>query len=174
MLSLSVIRSPRALLVALLGFAVLFAMPNAAQAATIKACQTLGLQERRLRGQRAAAREAVVAQGTEAEHARPDERPAEPRSSSHREQAHDREQQQACRRQQEGLDEQLENFIKEHPDTKLVIIDTMQKIREAGGEAYSYASDYEIIGRLKQGPLSRASQCHSLIALLQLPSGQRA
>ena len=31
-----------------------------------------------------------------------------------------------------GLDEQLENFIKEHPDTKLVIIDTMQKIREAG------------------------------------------
>ena len=36
-----------------------------------------------------------------------------------------------------GLDEQLENFIKEHPDTKLVIIDTMQKIREAGGEAYS-------------------------------------
>jgi len=49
-----------------------------------------------------------------------------------------------------GLDEQLENFIKEHPDTKLVIIDTMQKIREAGGEAYSYASDYEIIGRLKR------------------------
>ena len=49
-----------------------------------------------------------------------------------------------------GLDEQLENFIKEHPDTKLVIIDTMQKIREVGGEAYSYASDYEIIGKLKQ------------------------
>ncbi len=49
-----------------------------------------------------------------------------------------------------GLDEQLENFMKEHPDTKLVIIDTMQKIREVGGEAYSYASDYEIIGRLKQ------------------------
>ena len=49
-----------------------------------------------------------------------------------------------------GLDEQLENFIKEHPDTKLVIIYTMQKIREAGGEAYSYASDYEIIGKLKR------------------------
>ena len=31
-----------------------------------------------------------------------------------------------------------------------IIIDTMQKIREAGGEAYSYASDYEIIGALKQ------------------------
>jgi len=51
---------------------------------------------------------------------------------------------------QNGLDEQLEFFISEHPDTKLIIIDTMQKIREVGGEAYSYASDYEIIGRLKQ------------------------
>ena len=49
-----------------------------------------------------------------------------------------------------GLDEQLENFMREHPDTKLIIIDTMQKIREAGGEAYSYASDYEVIGKLKQ------------------------
>lgn len=49
-----------------------------------------------------------------------------------------------------GLDEQLENFVREHPDTKLIIIDTMQKIREAGGEAYSYASDYEVIGVLKR------------------------
>ncbi|MDD3193037.1 MAG: AAA family ATPase [Oscillospiraceae bacterium] len=49
-----------------------------------------------------------------------------------------------------GLDEQLENFMREHPDTKLIIIDTMQKIREAGGETYSYASDYEIVGKLKQ------------------------
>ena len=49
-----------------------------------------------------------------------------------------------------GLDEQLEYFMREHPDTKLIIIDTMQKIREVGGEAYSYASDYEIIGKLKQ------------------------
>lgn len=49
-----------------------------------------------------------------------------------------------------GLDEQLDFFIREHPDTKLIIIDTMQKIREVGGEAYSYASDYEIIGKLKQ------------------------
>ena len=49
-----------------------------------------------------------------------------------------------------GLDEQLENFMREHSDTKLIIIDTMQKIREAGGEAYSYANDYEIIDKLKQ------------------------
>lgn len=49
-----------------------------------------------------------------------------------------------------GLDEQLERFVKEHPDTKLIIIDTLQKIRELGGEAYSYADDYQIVGRLKQ------------------------
>ena len=49
-----------------------------------------------------------------------------------------------------GLDEQLENFVREHPDTRLIIIDTMQKIREVGGETYSYASDYEVIGKLKQ------------------------
>ena len=32
-----------------------------------------------------------------------------------------------------GLDEQLKNFVQEHPDTNLIIIDTMQKIREVGG-----------------------------------------
>ena len=49
-----------------------------------------------------------------------------------------------------GLDEQLQKFIREHPDTRLTIIDTLQKVRETGGEKYSYASDYEIVGRLKQ------------------------
>ena len=49
-----------------------------------------------------------------------------------------------------GLDEQLEKFVREHPDTRLIIIDTLQKIREAGGDAYSYANDYEVIGRMKQ------------------------
>lgn len=49
----------------------------------------------------------------------------------------------------DGLDLQMENFIKEHPDTKLIIIDTLQKIREVGGDKYSYASDYEIMTKLK-------------------------
>lgn len=49
-----------------------------------------------------------------------------------------------------GLDEQLERFVKEHPDTKLIIIDTLQKVRELGGETYSYADDYQIVGKLKQ------------------------
>ncbi|WNX86494.1 helicase RepA family protein [Agathobaculum sp. NTUH-O15-33] len=49
-----------------------------------------------------------------------------------------------------GLDEQLEKFIREHLDTRLIIIDTLQKIREVSTDAYSYANDYDIIGRMKQ------------------------
>lgn len=49
----------------------------------------------------------------------------------------------------DGLDLQMESFIKEHSDTRLIIIDTLQKIREVGGDRYSYASDYEIMTKLK-------------------------
>lgn len=49
-----------------------------------------------------------------------------------------------------GLDEQLQGFINAHPDTNLIIIDTLQKVREMGGDNYSYASDYEIIARIKR------------------------
>lgn len=48
-----------------------------------------------------------------------------------------------------GLDEQLTNFLREHSDTSLIIIDTLQKVREVGGDNYSYANDYQIITRLK-------------------------
>ena len=50
----------------------------------------------------------------------------------------------------DGLEEQLEKFLQEHTDTRLVIIDTLQKIRGEGGEKYSYSNDYEVIGRLKR------------------------
>ena len=50
----------------------------------------------------------------------------------------------------EGLEEQLSKFMKEHSDTKLIMIDTLQKIREVGGERYSYSSDYDIVTKLKQ------------------------
>ena len=49
-----------------------------------------------------------------------------------------------------GLEEQLKRFVQEHPDTKLIIIDTLQKIREAGGDKYSYANDYEVVAKLKR------------------------
>ncbi len=49
-----------------------------------------------------------------------------------------------------GLDEQLEKFVREHRDTKLIIVDTLQKVREMVSDNYSYSSDYEVIGKLKQ------------------------
>ena len=49
-----------------------------------------------------------------------------------------------------GLDEQLEKFVREHSDTRLIIVDTLQKVREAVSGSYSYSSDYEVIGKLKQ------------------------
>ena len=49
----------------------------------------------------------------------------------------------------EGLDRQLEEFLKAHTDARLIIIDTLQKVREVGGDRYSYSSDYEIVTKLK-------------------------
>ena len=47
------------------------------------------------------------------------------------------------------LEDQLDNYLRKHPGTKLVIIDTLQKIRGDSGEAYSYAADYKVVGQLK-------------------------
>ena len=47
-----------------------------------------------------------------------------------------------------GLEEQLEGFVAQHPDARLIIIDTLQRIRPAGSDRYSYASDYDIIAKL--------------------------
>ncbi len=49
----------------------------------------------------------------------------------------------------EGLEEQLTQFVKEHKDARLIIIDTLQKVRETGGDKFSYASDYDIVTKLK-------------------------
>ena len=54
-----------------------------------------------------------------------------------------------------GLETQLDNYLREHPGTRLVFIDTLQKVRAASGEAYSYAKDYEVIGMLKRFADSR-------------------
>ncbi|MCD7880137.1 MAG: helicase RepA family protein [Clostridiales bacterium] len=50
----------------------------------------------------------------------------------------------------EGLTEQMERFMQRHPDTSLVIVDTLQKVREIGNESYSYAMDYKNIAALKE------------------------
>ena len=48
-----------------------------------------------------------------------------------------------------GLEGQMEYFLKQCPSAKLIVIDTLQKVREVAGERYSYANDYDIIGQLK-------------------------
>jgi len=50
----------------------------------------------------------------------------------------------------EGLEEQLNQFVRGHRDARLIIIDTLQKVREVGGDKFSYASDYDIVTKLKQ------------------------
>lgn len=49
-----------------------------------------------------------------------------------------------------GLEQQIEQFLTEHPNTKLVVIDTLQRVRSAGGDSNLYASDYQDIGLLKK------------------------
>ncbi len=55
-----------------------------------------------------------------------------------------------ARSMKDGLDEQLRTFLQEHSDTRLIIIDTLQKVRASGTEGYSYANDYEVINTMKQ------------------------
>ena len=48
-----------------------------------------------------------------------------------------------------GLEQQLEQFVTEHPDTALIIIDTLQMIRGAAIDN-TYASDYRELSTLKK------------------------
>lgn len=50
-----------------------------------------------------------------------------------------------------GLEMQIENFIKEHPNTGLIVIDTLQKVRKTvSANVNLYAADYDDINSLKQ------------------------
>jgi hypothetical protein len=49
-----------------------------------------------------------------------------------------------------GLIEQLERVIEQHPEIALVIIDTLQKVRDVGGaKETGYATDYREVGAIK-------------------------
>ena len=48
-----------------------------------------------------------------------------------------------------GLEQQIERFLSEHPDTGLVVIDTLQRVRGSGDRGNPYANDYRDIGALK-------------------------
>ena len=49
----------------------------------------------------------------------------------------------------EGLLEQLEMYLKEHPDCILIIIDTLQMVR-SGTSDYKYSADYDVLSAIKK------------------------
>ena len=48
-----------------------------------------------------------------------------------------------------GLEEQITNFLRENPQTRLVIIDTLEMIRQMRAERNSYSGDYKTLTVLK-------------------------
>jgi hypothetical protein len=61
-----------------------------------------------------------------------------------------------------GLEDQIKQFLAEHPDTVLVVIDTLQKIRDIIPETNSYANDYRELSLLKE----LADQHHIALLLI--------
>ena len=50
-----------------------------------------------------------------------------------------------------GLEEQIKKFLNEvQPDTSLIVIDTLQKVRKQGDGANPYANDYRELSALKK------------------------
>jgi RecA-family ATPase len=54
----------------------------------------------------------------------------------------------------DGLIDLLEGFVEDHPDTRLIIVDTLQKVR-GNNDGHTYSSDYQDICRLKHFTDSR-------------------
>ena len=49
-----------------------------------------------------------------------------------------------------GLEEQIEGFLAQHPDTNLLVIDTLQRVRLVTNDVNPYANDYRDLGALKE------------------------
>lgn len=54
-----------------------------------------------------------------------------------------------CGKTGDTFTEDVSSFLASHKDTRLVIIDTFQKIRQAGPD-YSYSGDYEVLSEIKK------------------------
>lgn len=61
-----------------------------------------------------------------------------------------------------GLEEQICEFLSAHPNTKLVVIDTLQKVRRSVSDANAYANDYRDLSVLK----ALADQNHIAVLLI--------
>ena len=55
-----------------------------------------------------------------------------------------------CARAGEGLEEQLRRQVEDRPELRLIIVDTLQKVRRTSTENYSYSADYEVISAFKR------------------------
>ena len=55
-----------------------------------------------------------------------------------------------CSRAGEGLEEQLARQIAARPGLRLIIVDTLQKVRRSTTENYSYSADYDVISTFKR------------------------
>ncbi len=49
----------------------------------------------------------------------------------------------------ENLLDQLKTFMYDHPDTRLIIIDTLQRARNENANPFNYSADYEVMEKLK-------------------------
>ena len=49
-----------------------------------------------------------------------------------------------------GFEEQVIDYLQKHPDAKLVIVDTMIKVRDTGGYGNAYAEDYSTMNCFKR------------------------
>ena len=76
----------------------------------------------------------------------------------------------ACKTVSDGLENQIRSFVKKHPDTGLIIIDTLKRVRESGGVDYSYSSDYDIVAKLKD----IADSCHVAMVIVHHTRKQKA
>ncbi len=68
---------------------------------------------------------------------------------------------------QTGLIVQLEDYLKDYPDSRLIVIDTLQKVRTASKDN-AYASDYGDISLIKD-----FADRHSLASLSYTTSESR-
>lgn len=49
-----------------------------------------------------------------------------------------------------GFEEQLVDFIRQYPAAKLIIIDTLQKVRNKDKDKHGYSDDYDVVGKIKE------------------------
>ena len=62
-----------------------------------------------------------------------------------------------------GLLDQLEAFLAHHPETRLMIVDTLQKIREIGSDKYNYSPSSPLIRRRFRTSFSIAGRMAGLL-----------